>query len=526
MPSAAHAKGLDSRVNEAFRSVFGRNPTGPENGYWLDRVARKEKTTFRALRGAMFYHKAKGRTTGDRGMVSGVSTGAKMLESRINEAFRGVFGRSPTKTENEYWRGRVVRKEKNTFKSVRGAMFYHKARGKTKGSSRVSGTANTSGGQDDKATLIKDTLPLFVKIYGGDPTKAEKAWWRERISCGEITTREQLVSSMVYHQSKKARKGRDTICGAAAGSGGGVISKAIAGIGTHPMGDQVRIAIYKTDGRAMHVTADDKFQVREGRGKILATVGKEDIVQVSWSNGQYHVRGAGLNFDTKNEIRLVPLNMAIMQIKSYSDPSATYPGKNYNRFRGVIEIRKDDARDYLWAINELRTEYYLRGLAETSGSGPEEYLKALGTAARTYVLYHKSVTGGRSLTGGWDIDNTPNDQIYRGYEYEIITPRMASEFAKTKGVLVTDSQADNPVSTVYFSDSDGRTRSAKEKWNTDRFPHLQQSVKDPRHVASTCVGHCVGMSAQGAYGFAKQDGWSWQKILKYYYKSINLVKAY
>lgn len=449
---------------------------------------------------------------------------AKTLESRVNEAFRSVHRRNPTGAENVYWLGRVVRREKKTYAALQGAMFYHKAKGKTTGGA----SATTTKGSDDKGTLIKDTLPLFVKIYGNDPSKAEKAWWRKRISCNEITTRKALTSSMKYHKSKKARKGRDTICGATASSsvGGGIIRKAIAGVSSHPMGDQVRIAIYKTDGRAIHVTANGKYQVREGQSKVLATLGKDDVVQVSWSGGKYHVRGSGVSFDTKNKIRLVPLNQAIMQIRSYSDPSATYPGKNYNRFRGVIEIRKDDARNYLWAINELRTEYYLRGLAETSGDGPVEYLKALATAARTYVLYHKVITGGRSVSGGWDIDNTADDQLYRGYEYEIITPRMASTFAKTKGVLVTDSQADNPVSTVYFSDSDGRTRSAKEKWNTSRFPHLQHSVKDPHHVASSCRGHCVGMSAQGAYGFANKDDWSWQKILKYYYKGVKLVKAY
>ena len=34
------------------------------------------------------------------------------------------------------------------------------------------------------------------------------------------------------------------------------------------------------------------------------------------------------------------------------------------------------------------------------------------------------------------------------------------------------------------------------------------------------------MSAQGAYGFANKDGWSFQKILNYYFKGIKLVKAY
>jgi SpoIID/LytB domain protein len=191
----------------------------------------------------------------------------------------------------------------------------------------------------------------------------------------------------------------------------------------------------------------------------------------------------------------------------------------------VIEIRKCSNCNELWAINELRTEYYLRGLGETSGNGPEEYMKALGIAARTYMLYHKVITGGRFPSKGFDITNTPNDQIYRGYEFEIITPRLSSALNKVRGVIATDNEADKPVVTVYFSDSDGKTRSAQQVWGSSRFSHLQ-SVEDPHHDASSCVGHCVGMSAQGAYGFAANDNWNFQKILTYYFKGIRLIKAY
>ncbi|MGH9856465.1 MAG: SpoIID/LytB domain-containing protein, partial [Acidobacteriota bacterium] len=279
-------------------------------------------------------------------------------------------------------------------------------------------------------------------------------------------------------------------------------------------------------GRAIHISVNNSFQIREGQSSILATLGTDDTIQVSWSDGKYHVRGSGVEFDTEGEIRVVPLNHGIVHLKSYSDPSSTIPGKNYNRFRGVMEIRKCNGCNELWAINELRTEYYLRGLAETSGTGPEEYIKALGTAARTYVLYHKVVTGGRSPAKGYDIGRTADDQIYRGYEYETLTPRMSSIFNKTRGIVATDSEGDSLVTTVYFSDTDGRTRSAKEVWGTDRFPHLQHSVDDPHHAASRCVGHCVGMSAQGAFGFAKHDDWSFKRILQYYYKGIRLIKAY
>ncbi|OGY31328.1 MAG: hypothetical protein A3C02_04645 [Candidatus Andersenbacteria bacterium RIFCSPHIGHO2_02_FULL_45_11] len=380
--------------------------------------------------------------------------------------------------------------------------------------------------------LIIDVLPVFIKVYGNNPSNSEKAWWRKRITCGEINTQNELLNSMAFHKSKKVRKGRENICpvktantsAASASKANAVIKKSIGGVKNN---DTVRIGItFVAIGKPMTITSNGKFQIREGADKVLATMNADQNIAVTWSGNMYHIRGSGKKFDVSNKVRFVPLHGAIMKIVNYSDPSVTYPGKNYNRFRGIIEIRKCDGCNEMWAINELRVEDYLKGLGETSGEGPEEYVKALGIAARTYVLYHKIITGGRSESKDFDITNTPNDQIYRGYEMEIIRGRMVSIFAKTKGIIVADKDADKPVSAIYFSDSDGRTRSAKEAWNTSRFPHLQKSVADPYHQSKACRGHCVGMSAQGAYGFAKAKNWTFQQILSYYYQGIKLVKAY
>ncbi len=457
------------------------------------------------------------------------------LADQVPTLFKTVFGNAPTVSEKAYWVTRATT-DKKTADVLKGAMYYQKAQGKRVGATvKTPTTAKPTTAKNatatDKQKMIVETLPLFIKIFGNNPTNAEKAWWRKRISCNEIKSMTALEKSMRFHKSKNVRKGKDTICGAlpaanAGTSASGVTSRSVAGIGSHPMGNTVRIGIFHTDGSAIKITATGEFQVREGASKVLGTAGKDDEVHVSWSGGKYHVRGAAGEFDVAGKIRIVPLNQAIVQLKNYSDPSKTYPGKNYNRFRGIMEIRKCTSCNELWAINELNVEYYLRGLGETSGEGPAEYIKALGIAARTYVLYHQVVTGGRNAARDYDISNTADDQIYRGYEYEIITPRMSSIFNQVKGVIVTNGEGDVPVSTVYFSDSDGRTRSAKEAWGTERFSHLQHSVDDPHHVSSSCNGHCVGMSAQGAYGFANKDGWSWQKILGYYYKGVKFVKAY
>jgi len=468
-------------------------------------------------------------------MALPLSAHAAGLADQVPALFTGVFGTAPTSSEKAYWAVRATT-DKKTTDALKGAMYYQKAQGKRVGavvkaaaSAKAGTTAHMNATSADKQKMIVETLPLFIKVFGNNPTDAEKAWWRKRIACNEIKSMAALESSMRFHKAKGVRKGKDTICGqAAAGASGaaGVLTRAVAGIGSHPMGNMLRVGIWHTDGSPILVTANGQFQVREGASKVLGTAGKDDTVEVSWSGGKYHVRGAAGEFDVGNKIRIVPLNQAIVELKNYSDPSKTYPGKNYNRFRGIMEIRKCDGCGELWAINELNVEYYLRGLGETSGEGPAEYIKALGIAARTYALYHQVVTGGRNTARDYDISNTPDDQIYRGYEYEIITPRMASIFNQVKGIIVTNSEGDVPVSTVYFSDSDGRTRSAKEAWGTDRFPHLQHSVKDPYHVATACHGHCVGMSAQGAYGFASKESWSWQKILNYYYIGVKFVKAY
>lgn len=456
-------------------------------------------------------------------------THAAGLVDRVPEAFQAVFGKKPTATELAYWKKRVTSGEKKTYDALVGAMGYQKANPPATAAAKKTTAVKT----DNKQKMIVETLPLFIKIFGKNPTSAEKAWWRARISCNELKNFTDLENSMRFHKSKGKTKGADTICGGtfgagkASSAGSGVITRSLAGVSDHPEGEDIRVGIWKTDGSPIILTANTGFYVRTADGETVATLGKEDQVSVSWSNGKYHIRGSGLDNDTTEAVRIMPVTGGgIVQIVNYNDPSKTYPGKNYNRFRGFIEVRKCTGCGELWAINQLRLELYLRGLAETSGDGPEEYIKALGVAARTYAMYHKVVTGGRNEAKKYDITNTADDQLYRGYEYEIIAPRIGSILNRVKGIVATNSDGDVPISTVYFSDSDGRTRSAKEAWGTNRFPHLQHSVEDPYHHSKSCLGHCVGMSAQGAFGFAKADGWDYKKILNYYYKDIKLVKAY
>src|SRR3989344_3872995 len=139
--------------------------------------------------------------------VAPVAYGATLRE-RIPEAFLAVYGRQPTASELSYGQGRVDRKEKTTYEALAGAMGYQQSAAAT--IPVVSGALPLAA--DDKTSMIKVVLPLFISIYGSDPSAAEKAWWRKRISCNELKNYQALVASMRYHHAKKARQGSPNVC--------------------------------------------------------------------------------------------------------------------------------------------------------------------------------------------------------------------------------------------------------------------------------------------------------------------------
>jgi hypothetical protein len=58
-------------------------------------------------------------------LVAGPAAAA--LIDQVNEAFREVYGRTPTYSEWEYWAGRVARGEKTTYEALVGAIAYQQA---------------------------------------------------------------------------------------------------------------------------------------------------------------------------------------------------------------------------------------------------------------------------------------------------------------------------------------------------------------------------------------------------------------
>ncbi len=205
---------------------------------------------------------------------------------------------------------------------------------------------------------------------------------------------------------------------------------------------------------------------------------------------------------------------------------------DFNSFRGSLSLVYSQKSKKVWLVNVLPFEEYLQGLGEALNTDAMEYRKAFAVAARSYALYHLSNKGKYGADEVYYLNNTPSDQVYRGYAWEAYAPNLVEATKATAGEVM---QYNSKVArTVYSSDSGGTTKNACSLWGGEfcgaDYGYLAGGVKDPegtvrRDAASQKASHGVGMSAAGARRLAEL-GKTYKEILGYYYKDIAVEKVY
>ncbi len=266
------------------------------------------------------------------------------------------------------------------------------------------------------------------------------------------------------------------------------------------------------------VTSDAAFEVHDSTGALLTVLAAGQTASISYAGGSYFVNASnGYSHAGSSYVRMY--GAGIMQVTSYHDVPSWNTSLDDNRFRGTIEVRYSPVSNAVWVIDELPIEYYLRGIGETGTGSPAEYYKVMSVAARDYALWYVN-NGGKDYGHGQEIFNLKNsrngngdDQQYKGYGLESRFPDLTAAVDATTGQVVT--YGGNLALAAYFSQSDGRTRSAQEAWGTASYPWLL-SVPDPDCNGMQLLGHGVGLSAYGARQRAIR-GDSYQTILTYYY---------
>lgn len=232
-------------------------------------------------------------------------------------------------------------------------------------------------------------------------------------------------------------------------------------------------------------------------------------------------------------------------------------------------------------INEVMLEEYLYSVvaSEMPRSFGIEALKAQAIAARTYAIYSMSIKGEKIF----DVYDTERSQAYKGIMVENAKAKEAVD--STRGLILT--YEGKPIEALYTSSCGGKTLSAKQYFGKE-VPYLQsvedfssdknwknsikfEDLKSKLGITSETIvglddfiyfdndiltkkqlkiklglpspiydielkdgiiyfkgmgyGHCVGMSQYGSNYLAK-NGYTYDEILKHYYKGVKIKKVY
>ncbi|PKM67668.1 MAG: hypothetical protein CVU95_06205 [Firmicutes bacterium HGW-Firmicutes-2] len=137
-------------------------------------------------------------------------------------------------------------------------------------------------------------------------------------------------------------------------------------------------------------------------------------------------------------------------------------------YRGKVEIGRY-GKEKLLAVNIVDIEDYLYSVvvSEIYASWPIESIKAQAVAARTFAIYYVTVAK-KFPNEPYDLDDTVNSQVYKGYGVEDRRVTVAVDGTKGKMIYYDGSV----IPAYFFSTSGGRTEASEHVWSAS-VPYLK-----------------------------------------------------
>lgn len=283
---------------------------------------------------------------------------------------------------------------------------------------------------------------------------------------------------------------------------------------------RLRVGISAPDGDFIQFRSyEDDYKIISG-GVELGILPMRKFAVIKFVDGKYNFSAGELLFDSNNYFRLEPINNphAVFIVINLSRPAKwVRPGLSFNQYHGAMEYRMGDVEKSLYIVNDLLLEDYVKGMAENSAQASMEFLKTNLTAARNYAY----VNIGKYPF--FDVVGNTFDQLYLGYEAEQVLPNVVLATEATRGVFVTYN--DQIVTTPYFGNSNGKTKSFSSVWGGANKPWLVP-VTANYDSGKRQLGHGVGMSQMDAFLRAREEGLDYISLLKYYYSGVEVEKIY
>ncbi len=283
----------------------------------------------------------------------------------------------------------------------------------------------------------------------------------------------------------------------------------------------IRVGLYKAE-EPVRFLSGYSYSVYFGTStnSNLSAVAEAEL---DYKDGVYSIVSNGVTATSTDYIRLVPAALENYFIISNYDRKVSWKGGgSFNAYRGILEFKYSPKSGAAWVVNELPLDLYIAGIGETSNGAAMEYIKAVLAAARSYAYFQ--INNGTPVSERvFDVYATTADQLYLGYNSEMLMPRVVQAANNTYGEMVTYNE--EPVVTPYFGHSNGSTKTWSQAWGGTDKPWLQ-SVDCVYDHGLSMFGHGVGMSAQDAAQRADKDGWTYDQLLRYYYTGTEVEKIY
>ncbi|ADK15607.1 MULTISPECIES: SpoIID/LytB domain-containing protein [Clostridium] len=189
-------------------------------------------------------------------------------------------------------------------------------------------------------------------------------------------------------------------------------------------------------------------------------------------NGQVYSSGSILNLGisgTSITLNGVVQSQITLTPNNSSNLVTLTSGSVSNKYLGSFSIKFYNGK--VLPINMIDIESYLKGVVgyELDNSCPIEALKAQAVAARNYAISRI----GYAAANGYDFDDTPAYQTYKGYDANLTN--VISAVDQTKGQVLLYN--DKLVETLYSAWHGGVSEDSENVWG-NYVPYLR-SVQDP-----------------------------------------------
>lgn len=184
-------------------------------------------------------------------------------------------------------------------------------------------------------------------------------------------------------------------------------------------------------------------------------------------------------------------------------------GKNYNKYYNKIKEAVIETKDeYMTYKDEIITAFYF-----STSNGYTEYSQNVFVSSKPYLV---------SVASDWDKENVDYEKTVNFKEKAFLT-KLEQDKEKIENIEIISRYKTNRVKKVKVNDityTGVEFRTLLGLRSTD----FDIKIKNNKvYITTRGYGHGVGMSQYGANKMA-QLGYTYEEIVKYYYKNIEIKK--